>query len=156
MPMKIQPLARFSKNKITHCDVLNIDDIGECFVNGVLAKKVSGGKDSGWIDITSYLTKPSNSVYFRLTNKIKGWTYGFQIRKNGIVFWQDECGKTGSRGCKNEDRTKGVVFEKKLTVTLYPKLMAEGAQGSDKYEIRMYNISTSQRRACGVLLSRET
>jgi len=121
MPMKIQPLARFSKNKITHCDVLNIDDIGECFVNGVLAKKVSGGKDSGWIDITSYLTKPSNSVYFRLTNKIKGWAYGFQIRKNGIVFWPDECGKTGSRGCKNEDRTKGVVFEKKLTVTLYPK-----------------------------------
>ena len=68
-------------------------------------------QDSGLIDITNQLTPGDNQIYLRLFNSSGGYTYGYQLLKNGEVIDQAICGLVGSDGCNNNDQTTGLVYE---------------------------------------------
>ncbi|HKZ56502.1 MAG TPA: CsgG/HfaB family protein, partial [Thermodesulfovibrionales bacterium] len=96
--------------------IYNIDDEGTAFVNDVPVRKVGYRGDSGWVDITHQLDSDKNIVRFSLFNRLSGWTYGFQLKKDDAIIWQDQCGKAGVIGCRNNDRTIGIVFNKSIEV----------------------------------------
>ena len=68
-------------------------------------------EDSGLVDITNQLTPGDNQIYLRLFNSNGGYTYGYQLLKNGVVIDQAICGVVGSEGCNNNDQTTGLVYE---------------------------------------------
>ena len=97
--------------------IYNIDDEGTAYVNNVPVKKTGYRQDSGWVDITGQLQAGKNTVKFVLFNGAwGGWTYGFQLKKDDAIIWQDECGRAGSFGCKNNNMNRGIVFEKGIEV----------------------------------------
>ena len=96
--------------------IYNIDDEGSAYINGELIKIVGYRGDSGWLDITRHLKNGHNKIRFVLRNGPQGWTYGFKLRKNKHVIWKDQCGEAGRWGCKNNDYTQGIVFDKSIDI----------------------------------------
>ncbi len=93
--------------------VYNIDDRAVAYVNGNKIVEVAYTKDSGWIDVTSYFSSPTNRVRFTLWNDPAGYTWGFAIRRNNIVVWQDVQGKASIIGANNNDysQTNRMVYD---------------------------------------------
>jgi len=99
--------------------VYNIDDIGTAYVNDREITTVGYLGDSGWIDVTSYFSPDiQNRIRFTLENKGTGYHWGFAIKKNNFVIWQDEQGAF-SQGARNNDQShpNQIVYDKTLLVS---------------------------------------
>ncbi len=69
------------------------------------------GQDSGWIDFTDALQPGKNTVRFWVFSRTIGFrpgspltgaiAYGFQIRKNNALVFNQVCGRAGTLGCEN-------------------------------------------------------
>lgn len=98
--------------------VYNIDDIGTAYVNDHEITNVGYLGDSGWIDVTSYFSLGiQNRVRFTLENKGTGYHWGFAIKRNNFVIWQDEQGGF-SQGARNNDQSRPnqIVYDKTLLI----------------------------------------
>jgi hypothetical protein len=97
--------------------VYNTDDISTVAVNGRPAVKTKYAEDSGFVDIVKFLKKGENTIQLTTVNlQIGGWTYGYQIKKNGYIVWEAQDGVCGEWGAQNNDGKTGVVFDKKIMV----------------------------------------
>jgi hypothetical protein len=96
----------------------NIDDNAQAYVNGVLRLTAGYTQDTGFVDVSSSLQPGSNSLRFVLQNIGLGWTYNFEIRKDGATVFAEACGQVGVMGCMNNDGTLGTVYDKTVTVTV--------------------------------------
>src|ERR1700738_636958 len=59
------------------------------------------GKDTGWIDFTDALQPGVNKIGFWLFNYEGAIAYGFQIKKNERLVFEQICGRAGTLGCDN-------------------------------------------------------
>jgi hypothetical protein len=99
--------------------VYNIDDIGIAYVNDHEITTVGYLGDSGWIDVNSYFSpETQNRIRFTLENKGTGYHWGFAIKKNNFVVWQDEQGAF-SQGANNNDQSRPnqIVYDKILLIS---------------------------------------
>jgi hypothetical protein len=101
-----------SKDRYT-VRVFNCDDGGRALVNGGLVTETGFGDDSGWIDITERLDSRDNSIKFQVINNVGAITYGFQVRKNGSIIFERECGTHHRYGCEDnrQDFPIGIARE---------------------------------------------
>jgi hypothetical protein len=100
--------------------VYNIDDLGTAYVNDYEITTVGYLGDSGWIDVTSYFSPDTqNRIRFTLENKGTGYHWGFAIKKNNFVIWQDEEGGF-SQGARDNDQSHPdqIVYDKTLLISL--------------------------------------
>ncbi|MFN8398461.1 MAG: hypothetical protein U0X74_00490 [Anaerolineales bacterium] len=98
--------------------VYNIDDIGTVYVNDQLIATIGYSEDSGWVDVTSYfLAGTQNRVRFTLKNNETGYRWGFEIKRNELVIWQDREGQI-NQGARNNDlsSTFQIVYDKTLLI----------------------------------------
>mgnify|MGYP000246166055 CR=1 FL=1 len=88
--------------------VFNVDDVSRVKVNGREVLSVGYYQERD-IDITPYLREGQNTIELILENTGGGWTYGYELKKGGVVIWSDSCGSVGREGCNRNDQTKGIV-----------------------------------------------
>ncbi len=76
------------------------------------------GQDSGFIDITDRLHAGNNTLDFKTWNDQGGYTWGFQIRKNNTVVFDENAGVAGIVGAYNNDasRSNQYIYNKTLTL----------------------------------------
>lgn len=109
----------FGQTGMPKCEVrvYNIDDRGRAIVNltKVLDVRYKGDQKA---DITHDLVEGDNYIRFNCENASgdAGYTYTFEIIKNNEKVWGIGCGKAGFRGCKNDDKTPGMVCD--ITVAI--------------------------------------
>ena len=99
--------------------VYNADDHGAAYVNGALVAQVDFNGDSGWIDVTSYFSAASTSVRFTMVNDLQGYAWGFAIKRNDTIVWQDEQGQVNVAGANNNDQTREnqTVYDRTFSVS---------------------------------------
>jgi hypothetical protein len=99
----------------------DLDDTSKVKVNGQLVATMSFRQDSGWIEITRYLSEDDNIIELTDENVPgSGWAYGFELKQNDSNIWNDSCGTPGSPGCKDDDITAGLVYRALITLKLIP------------------------------------
>lgn len=59
------------------------------------------GKDSGWIELGLAVRPTTNRIRFLVFNGQGAIAYGFQVRKNDTVVFEEICGQAGRFGCEN-------------------------------------------------------
>jgi hypothetical protein len=80
--------------------VTGCDDGGRAYLNGTKIVEVGFGEDSNWLDITPDLVARKNQLTFQVVNKTGAITYRFQVRKNGEMIYDQNCGVAGTIGCE--------------------------------------------------------
>ena len=93
-----------------------IDDQMDVYLNGTKLSTCYFGNTCN-SDLTNLMKSGKNSLKLVLTNTGAGWTYGYQILKNGSVYKQDSCGVFNTFGCANDDYTLGEVFSVTYAIT---------------------------------------
>lgn len=95
----------------------NIDDVGVVSVNGREVLRAKFGQEAS-ADITSFLQAGTNSVAFTLENILgpAGYTYGFSLYRDGVLYFNEQCGIFNTFGCNNNDQTVGVVFTRTIPI----------------------------------------
>lgn len=98
--------------------VYNIDDQGIAYVNDSKITEIDFLQDSGWIDVTSYLSAPTNKVRFTLRNGPQGYTWGFAIKRDNTIVWEDIQGEVNVRGANNNDysQTDRIVYDRTILI----------------------------------------
>lgn len=117
--------------------IYNIDDQGYVYVGSKQVFFWDHARDSGWIDITYYLSPGRNYVTFKVKNLIRRWTYGFKLRKNGQTLYNDSCGTRAVYGCNGDAWTLGWVFSHTVpvdissacSISLSPATLPNGVAG---------------------------
>lgn len=109
---KKETLGPYSGSHKYYIHIYNVDDIAKAIVNREFVKQMTYQQDSGWIEITNYLSSGENIIEFNLENEqYGGWAYGFEIRQDeSNIIWTDSCGTSGKMGCMNNDGTQGLVY----------------------------------------------
>ncbi|MEZ0369369.1 MAG: hypothetical protein ACAI44_09820, partial [Candidatus Sericytochromatia bacterium] len=90
--------------------IYNVDDTAKAYVNLNNIQTVSYQGDTGFLPINNYLDSGSNQVRFTLFNGIGGYSWGFTLKKNGVVVYQSEAGQAGGTGANNNDLSKPNQF----------------------------------------------
>lgn len=97
------------------------DDTEKVTVNGQLVATMSFRQDSGWIEITKYLSVGDNTIELTYENGPEGgYSYVFDLKQNDSIIWSESCGTPGSPGCKDNDITRGLVYRALLTLKQLP------------------------------------
>ena len=113
-------LGPYDGNHKYYIHIFNVDDTAKAIINGNLIKTVNYREDSGWVEITNYLSNGENTIEFNLENGPQYWTYGFELKQDGSnIIWNDSCGNNAvnpSTGCKNYDQTSGLVYRNIITL----------------------------------------
>jgi serine/threonine protein kinase len=86
--------------------------------NTVTEYSAGFGQDSGWLDITAALRAGRNEIKFSVHNDGGGGiAYGFQVRQNETVLYEQICGRAGVVGCdNNRSYPTGVAREFPYTI----------------------------------------
>lgn len=90
--------------RLSNCDDFCRADLGD--VNNNITyfgsiRRTEFGEDSGWIDFTDTLQPGSNNIRLLVFNTTGGIAYGFQIKKNNTLVFEQICGRAGASGCEN-------------------------------------------------------
>lgn len=144
------------------------DDTSKVSANGQLVAKMSFRQDSGWIEITGYLLEGDNTIELIDENGPGGgWAYGFELKQNDSIIWNDSCGTPDSLGCKDDDITTGLVYRNIVTLKLIPfsstsaPVLAPTANPAPTQILKQTPISTpaqkvqatnSEKKSLGVFL----
>jgi hypothetical protein len=102
--------------------LFNTDDQFNAYVNGSATPVLANGflGDTGFIDISPALGSGTNTITLRLLNSPgTGYTYGYQLRRDGTIIDQATCGTVNVAGCGN-DAAGGNVFTHSITFGLGP------------------------------------
>ncbi|MBK6489587.1 MAG: hypothetical protein IPF98_22630 [Gemmatimonadetes bacterium] len=63
--------------------------------------------------IDALLVPGRNEMRITVDNFISRWTFGYEIRKNGVLVNEEWCGTVGTWGCRNNDTTLGRVLDRR-------------------------------------------
>ena len=99
-------------------ELFNVDDQMTAAMNGKIIANV-GYNGTNTITLNpSFIQGQDNRLSIQVSNAAGGWTYGFRIKKNGVVAVtksgnraEASCGQVGVQGCNNSGAA-GVVFRK--------------------------------------------
>jgi uncharacterized membrane protein len=94
--------------------VYNVDDLATVYVNGSKQFDVEYTKTERR-DITSSLRPGNNQVRLVLQNHVAGYTYGFEIFRDNVSIFKDECGLVMSYICKGSSQT-GTVYDRVIPI----------------------------------------
>jgi hypothetical protein len=99
--------------------VYNSDDHGAAYVNGTQVAAVDFDGDSGWVDVTSMFSSPTTSVRFTMANDLQGYAWGFAIKRNDTVVWEDVQGEVNVQGANNNDQSRqnATVYDRTFSVS---------------------------------------
>lgn len=109
--------------------VYNVDEEAEAHVNGEVVANVERARDTGWLDVTDRIVSGQpNTVRFITRNFTEEYTWGFAIKRDDLVVWEDKQGDLGLRGANDNDMTRTnqmmydrtVVIKANGQVTLHP------------------------------------
>lgn len=98
--------------------VFNIDDTGYVYVNVNQFTVVGYQQDTGFLDITSLLNAGNNQVQLQVWNGPGGYTWGFQLKKNDELIFNEVAGQAGSYGANDNDQSSQNQFVYEHTVEL--------------------------------------
>ncbi len=126
---KKETLGPYDGGHKYYIHIYNVDDVAKAIVKGNQIAQINYQQDSGWIEITGYLTEGSNTIEFTDENAqgqptYRYWTYGFELRQDDSnIIWKDSCGTVGnpSTGCMNNDITTGLVDRNIITLIIESK-----------------------------------
>jgi hypothetical protein len=76
------------------------------------------GPDYPYVDISSFVRPGSNKIDLALFNGPQGYTYGYDLRKNGVSLLSESCGIFNHGGCDNNSTATGLVWTRSLTFTV--------------------------------------
>jgi hypothetical protein len=96
--------------------VFNIDDKIDVLIDGSLVHTCAFNKECEW-DITNEMKPGVNTILLRLTNTGLGYTYGYALAKDNVIYGQDACGIVTFVGCADNDFTTGDVRDVAFRVT---------------------------------------
>ena len=116
---QITPPAQAATSVKWYIRVYNVDDHGAAYVNGKQVTKIDFGGDSDWIDVTSSFSAPTTSVRFTMANELQGYAWGFAIKRNDKIVWQDVQGEVNVQGANNNDLTREnkIVYDHTFSVS---------------------------------------
>jgi hypothetical protein len=101
--------------------LFNCDDSCWVNVNDGFAAATGFAQDTGWFDLTEALEDVVNKILFGVKNESKGIAYGFQVRRDETVSFEQICGNAGKFGCeRNRQFPIGVVREFTYTIQRLP------------------------------------
>ena len=78
--------------------------------------QASLGQDTGLVEITPFLRAGLNTLTFSLDNFQQGYTYGFDVYREGVLYLRDQCGIFDSIGCNGNDQMLGGVYTRTLLI----------------------------------------
>lgn len=93
--------------------LFNVDDTVTVYINGQPAARAGYFEDTGHVPIDALLVPGRNEMRITVDNYISGWTFGYEIRKNGVLVNEEWCGTVGTWGCRNNDTTLGRVLDRR-------------------------------------------
>jgi hypothetical protein len=97
--------------------LFNVDDTVTVYINGQQAARAGYFEDTGYLPIDAFLIPGRNEMRITVDNYIGGWTFGYEIRKNGVLVNEESCGTVGTWGCKGNDQTLGRVLDRRRYFT---------------------------------------
>lgn len=101
--------------------VYNVDDYGYAYVNTKWVAFQTYATDSGWIDVTDDLRQGRNTITFNNNNLEHHWTYGFAVKRNSTVIYDESCGTAGDAGyiaCDWNNTVPGYTVSRSFDIDL--------------------------------------
>jgi hypothetical protein len=80
--------------------VFNCDDAGRALIQARVVAASGFGEDSGWVEVTDAV-RLSPTIRFQVLNSMGAIAYGFQVRKNKILIFEQVCGTASVEGCES-------------------------------------------------------
>lgn len=68
------------------------------------------GADYDYVDISSYVRDGTNALTLTLINGIKGYTYGYDFKIDGVSYASGACGVFNTTGCDADSYDQGWVW----------------------------------------------
>mgnify|MGYP001590554084 CR=1 FL=1 len=98
--------------------IYNVDDVATTAINGALQSTIFYGGDSGFVDITNMIHSGNNSVTLKVRNTTGGYTWGFQIKRDNTIVFDEKAGIAGSYGANNNDGNRQYqdVYNKNIII----------------------------------------
>ena len=93
--------------------IFNTDDTAYSYINSNPSVSSGYGEDYGYQEM--YFLKPGhNDIKLQLYNKDSGYTWGFSIKKNSDIIYNDSSGEIGKYGANGNDQThqNQIVYER--------------------------------------------
>jgi len=111
----------FYPEDIIEIRAFNIDDIARVYVDDKLVLTV-GFKGDQKVKINPGLSIGTHTIRLTVENTGGGWTYGFDILKNGasVLAAPFKEGEAGIKGAKDDDLGIGLVVDIRLGITISP------------------------------------
>ena len=116
--LKVKNLNNNQTNDRYYVRIYNIDDTGYVYLNLNNILTATYNTDTGYVDITDILHSGSNNINFQVVNVGGGYTWGFEIKKNDEIIYQDSQGIVGFYGANGNDQTTGLVYNEFLEINL--------------------------------------
>ncbi|CAF1261744.1 unnamed protein product [Adineta steineri] len=99
--------------------VFNSDDVSYAFVNQYYVTRQLSYIDSDFIDVTPYIKNGLNKFTFLTYNNGDGYTWGFEIMKNGDIIFDDMEGLVGAIEAYNDNsKEKQIVYNKTISINI--------------------------------------
>lgn len=100
--------------------IYNTDDTGSAYVNLNQAVIVGYSQDSGFVDVTSLFIAGTNTVNFKVYNGPSGYTWGFTLKKNNEILFDEVAGAAGYYGANDNDQSRQyqIVFDKTIPLNV--------------------------------------
>jgi hypothetical protein len=127
---QVLPVTFYPEDKI-EIRAFNVDDIARVYVDDKLVLTV-GYKGDQRIQINPGLSIGNHSIRLTVENTGGGWTYGFDVLKNGssVLSSPFKEGEAGVTGAKNNDLGIGLVVDIRLGITISasPQIQQEASE----------------------------
>jgi hypothetical protein len=84
-------------------------------------------QDTGYYDITNYISSGDNTLKFQMYNYGQGYTWGFQIKRGDSVVFNQLEGTAGVSGANNNDQnsTYRYVYDKDIKFSTNDRNLVE-------------------------------
>ena len=66
--------------------------------------------------LDDHLVSGSNTLEIQVYNGAAGWTFSYNVTKNGVSVLSDKCGLAGTIGCMGSEYGSGTVYDVKVNL----------------------------------------
>lgn len=99
--------------------VFNADDRGTAVINNKYSLNTTFDQDTGFVDITNYmLASGNNTIDLRSYNEGGAYAWGFQLKKDSTMIFDDVAGDSGIYGANGNEYTRQYQYAYNKTLTL--------------------------------------
>ena len=100
--------------------LFNTDDYMEArisndAVSGQLVATAFYPGNAQYTDITAFVRPGTNNLRITLDNYLGGWAYGYELRADGLIIAEGQCGVVGVIGCAKNDQTTGRMLDRVIS-----------------------------------------